>query len=145
MTHSSSRNICFSPSMFYRTNTHTHTHDFWGNLFFPPLAGKNTKVLQYRHREVIGRIFVGFCFLGRVEDLGRKKEKKKRQKKKKKEKSRFRNLDVARWRELVEEPPPVGDFNSVIWQIGRVRSCRLSPFDFHPGQRTIFRYRFIMG
>lgn len=69
--------------MFYRTDTHTHTHTrFLRKFFFPPLAGKNTKVLQYRHREVIGRIFVGFCFLGRVEDLGRKKEKKKRQKKK---------------------------------------------------------------
>ena len=85
MTHFSSRNICFSPSMLYRTDTHTHTHThtIFEEIFFPlPLPGKNTKVLQHRHREVIGRIFAGFCFLGRVEDLGIKKKKRKKKRRK---------------------------------------------------------------
>ena len=146
MTHFSSRNICFSPSMLYRTDTHTRTHTrFSRKSFFPsPSRGKIRRfysIVTEKLSEESLRVFVFWV------EWRTWAEKKKKGKKKEGKIALSEFSDVARWRELVEEPPPspVGDFNSVIWQIGRVRSCRLSPFDFHPGQRTIFRYRFIMG
>lgn len=101
MTHFSSRNICFSPSMLCRTDTHTHTHththDFRGNLFSPPPPGEKYEGFTASSQRSYRKNLCGFLFSGSSGGPGPKKKKEgKKRKKKEKEKSRFRNFRMSR-------------------------------------------------